>query len=549
MRRLSVLPALALIALASPAATATAAGPRALPQPPSVLPGAASASTARDDGPGWIVAGRDGRATAAIAARFDGRPLVGGAYLVQRARAHGLAAALRRAGRFVYAEPNVRTSPAVSADPLDAMPAWGGHSWRDHVVEPNLVAPTVTARSPKLFLIDSQMDVHHPEFASSNLRSEGHGVARIEHGTATIAVAGAPANGRGITGIWPDMRAINLPFDLTCSGAVSNVLRAIRQGAATINMSYGSPRLCYSEYIALQLATGRGVVLVAAAGNELAEGNPLEFPASLPHVLTVAATGPDDEPTYFSNANAAIDLSAPGENITTAIPIALDTHDGVRDGYTAMSGTSFSAPMVSAAATWVRQARPRLTAYQIAQVIRYGARDVGRRGWEPSTGYGVLDVGRSLALRAPPNDPDEPNDGIPWINGTFFKGVDPPIFSPRSRARSFGATLDVYEDPEDVYRVVMAPRSRVGISLKPSPRSGNVNLVVFSHRARSTACATLRRCANRLGRSLHGGSHRDTVTVRNHSRHAQTLYVEAYINSRERTLNARYELRVLRLRG
>ena len=34
---------------------------------------------------------------------------------------------------------------------------------------------------------------------------------------------------------------------------------------------------------------------MAAAGNEFEEGNPLEFPASLPHVVTVAATTPDDK--------------------------------------------------------------------------------------------------------------------------------------------------------------------------------------------------------------------------------------------------------------
>ena len=52
-----------------------------------------------------------------------------------------------------------------------------------------------------------------------------------------------------------------------------------------------------------------------------------------------------------------MDLSAPGVGILTAVPPALDT-DGVQDGYQAMDGTSFSAPMVSAAMAWVRAARP-----------------------------------------------------------------------------------------------------------------------------------------------------------------------------------------------
>ena len=42
-----------------------------------------------------------------------------------------------------------------------------------------------------------------------------------------------------------------------------------------------------------------------------------------------------------------------------------------------MSGTSFSSPMVAAAVAWVRAARPELTPFQAAQVVRLGARDVG----------------------------------------------------------------------------------------------------------------------------------------------------------------------------
>ena len=97
-----------------------------------------------------------------------------------------------------------------------------------------------------------------------------------------------------------------------------------------------------------------GVTLVAAAGNEFDEGNPLEFPASLPHVITVAALTPEDKSAFFSNENAAIDLGAPGVGILTAVPVAYDTEDGTADGYQGVSGTSFAAPMVAAAAAWVR---------------------------------------------------------------------------------------------------------------------------------------------------------------------------------------------------
>ena len=184
-------------------------------------------------------------------------------------------------------------------------------------------------------------------------------------------------------------------------------------------MSYGSAGLCVPEYVALQRAVKRGVVPVAAAGNEAAAGNPVEFPASLPHVLTVAAVGPDGTPTGFSNRNAAVDLSAPGSGIMTAVPPSLDD-DGTQDGYEQLSGTSFSAPMVAAAVAWVRQARPDLTADQLAQVVRLSANDVGKKGWEANSGFGVLSVGNALAKPPPPADPLEPNDDVQWVDGRRF---------------------------------------------------------------------------------------------------------------------------------
>src|SRR6185503_18406059 len=135
-------------------------------------------------------------------------------------------------------------------------------------------------------------------------------------------------------------------------------------------------------YIAIQFAVARGIVPVAAAGNEFDQGNPPEFPASLPHVLTVAAVGPDGKSSYFSNANTAVDLSAPGEQVMTAVPPALDG-DGTKDGYELQSGTSFSAPMVAAAVAWVKAVRPTLSGDQLTQAVRLSASDLGNPGWDP----------------------------------------------------------------------------------------------------------------------------------------------------------------------
>jgi hypothetical protein len=298
-------------------------------------------------------------------------------------------------------------------------------------------------------------------------------------------------------------------------------------------MSFGSRSGCYPQYVALQFAVARGIVPVAAAGNEFAEGNPLEFPASLPHVLTVAAVGPDLQPSYFSNANAAIDLAAPGESVMTAVPPAHDG-DGVADGYERQHGTSFAAPMVAAAVAWVRAARPRLTSDQVSQTVRLSARDVGPDGWDPDTGFGVLSVGRALAVPPMPRDPLEPNDDMVWVDGRAFGRPDQLLYKGGRRVQLTGL-LDAFEDPADVYRIRLRPHSRERVSADPAG-SDNVALRVYAGKAKSLRARPLRSSARRRSRT-------EAVILRNRSGRPRVYYVAVHVQGRS-DLDAAYTLRV-----
>ena len=528
----------ALSAVFSFSAPAAAALP---PQPPQLLPGDAVASSARTDPSRWIVAARPGAPSRSIARRFGARSIGGSAWVVSPSRARELAAAFERAGLLTYSEPDrlsVRRQ-APAADPLAAR-AW----WRGAVVD-SATPPAVTATSPILALIDSRLDDSHPDFAGGNTTTLGDQPLVDSHGTATAAVAGAAANGVGTAGVWPGMRALNVPLprQIRCSDSSSNIHRAVAAGAAVINMSYGSPKYCFAEYEQLQRATRAGVTLVAAAGNEFTVGNPAEFPASLPHVLTVAAVGRDYKPSYFSNANAAVDLSAPGEDVLTAVPPRFDA-DGTRDGYEALSGTSFAAPMVAAAAAWVRQARPDLSPDQVAQVVRRGARDVGRRGWDAHTGFGVLSVAGALQQQAPPVDPSEPNDGIVWIDGRAFGKPAPRLWSGRGVARRFGM-LDRFEDPIDAFRVRLPARSTVRIVLRP--RGGDPDLFVLPG---SVSGIPVGRQLDRalLASSRREGRRTETVTLRNRGGRSRNVYVFARVHATGNDLDAAYDLTIRRAR-
>ena len=115
---------------------------------------------------------------------------------------------------------------APAPDPLDARAAW-----RAAIVDPALAPPPVTPTSPLLVLVDSQLDAAHPEFAGGNVATLGGLPVASAHGTETAAVAAAPKNDVGITGVWPGMRALNVPLpeEIRCADSVTGIAARSRR--------------------------------------------------------------------------------------------------------------------------------------------------------------------------------------------------------------------------------------------------------------------------------------------------------------------------------
>lgn len=273
-------------------------------------------------------------------------------------------------------------------------------------------------------------------------------------------------------------------------------------------MSYSFPDgTCFTHFIATQFAFGLGTLLVAAAGNEFEFGNPRGRPSNDPHVLTVAALEPTLAAALFSNANDGIDLAAPGVGIPVAVPLGVDTTDGLQDGFTQLDGTSFASPLVAAAAAWVRAIRTDLTAAQVFQLMRISAIDLGPPGWDRDYGFGLVSLRDALSRPAPLDDPLEPNDDIEWIDGRHF-ARDPALLY-RRRAQTIVQRLDIEEDPIDVVAVWMPKRSRLRVDAVPI--RGNVNLEVFTRRAKTVYYRTPPRTL--VDGSYRAGSRRETLFI------------------------------------
>jgi subtilisin family serine protease len=257
----------------------------------------------------------------------------------------------------------------------------------------------------------------------------------------------------------------------------------------------------------------RGMLVVAASGNSGAQGNPLNFPANLAHVLTVAATDAMDRPAAFSSSSPGVDLAAPGVGITTAVPLSYDS-----TGYKLLDGTSFSAPIVSGAAAWVWTIRSDLDNTQVFDLLRFSARDVGTPGFDPQTGFGIVNVASALARELPVRDSAEPNDDVRLIEpGGLFPSGTPPLTS-RSKAKaSLRATLDVTEDPVDVYRVWVAPGRTVTVSAR-STQGARVRVWKPATQSVTETGAAAKRDL------MASGTH--TVSVRNASKRGAYYYAD-----------------------
>jgi hypothetical protein len=374
---------------------------------------------------------------------------------------------LRHAGLVRLAEPERRLGRLRgAADPLLPNEWWLA----------TVGAASVTAPGPgvPVAVVDTGLDFSHPEFAgrpnTAGLNAQNVvDTVNDYHGTAVASVVGAPANDIGMVGVYP--QAVLYAYDADLSGELTTgelihgIDTAAQVGRVVINISLGSTRFDPFVQDAVLSAFRRGALVVAASGNSGANGNPLTYPANLAHVLTVAATDGSGSPALFSSASQGVDLAAPGVDVTAAVPLSYSS-----TGYRQVDGTSFSAPMVSGAAALVWTARGDLDNTQLFDLMRFSARDVWTRGFDPQTGFGVLDIPNALVREEPVRDAEEPNEDVRLVKpGALFAAGTPPLTSRTKAKAALHATLDMTEDPADLYRLWVPPARSVTVSVRSTP--------------------------------------------------------------------------------
>jgi thermitase len=137
----------------------------------------------------------------------------------------------------------------------------------------------------------------------------------------------------------------------------NGVVWAANHGATVINLSLGAPGCDNTLHQAVAYAHDHGVVVVAAAGND--GSSELFSPAGYASdVIAVAATDQAGRLAPFSNYGAFVSIAAPGVDIVSTCAYSdfcIEGNTTSNSAYGKLSGTSMSAPFVSAAAALIKE--------------------------------------------------------------------------------------------------------------------------------------------------------------------------------------------------
>jgi subtilisin family serine protease len=252
----------------------------------------------------------------------------------------------------------------------------------------------------KIAVIDSGVDEANAEIAGSvaeNFNALATPMAPHMHGT---AIAGLIAAHGKLLGAAPNAKILAVrAFDPagTSAGAEGTTFAILKgldwaaaEGARVINMSFAGPN-DPAIHRALEAATKKGIVLIAAAGNAGAKSPPL-YPAADVNVIAVTATDADDKLFEQANRGNHIAVAAPGAQLLVATP----------DGYEMSSGTSFSAAEVSGIVGLMLERRGDLSPAQVRGILLATAKDLGPKGRDPLFGAGLADALAALNAEAIP---------------------------------------------------------------------------------------------------------------------------------------------------
>lgn len=313
-----------------------------------------------------------------------------------------------------------------------------------------------------------------------------------DHGAAVASLIAAQQDGIGVMGVSPSsgVRLYN-PFDKSGTSNWSDVLKGLEklygQKATVTNASLGIPGWTLSaEWGPILTALDdkkHGFVLVKAAGNDgVAQSTDVAWPSGFGapnNLLVVGSAGPTNEISQFSNTPGEACILASGtcqeqnklKYRFLVAPGELMLVEDNQGGVTRMTGTSFSAPLVTGTIALLQSRWPWLKDYadETVQIVLRSATDLGDPGVDPVYGWGMLNA---EAAQSPLNFDDlivfkpfvyngkkvhADKDGPNWTAANLKAAIQTP--GQLDQWQQQNAFLVVFENVGNTYRDFLIPLS------------------------------------------------------------------------------------------
>ncbi|MUT65554.1 S8 family peptidase [Paenibacillus sp. NEAU-GSW1] len=264
-------------------------------------------------------------------------------------------------------------------------------AWNFFAIQAPQVWKRTLGSGIKLAIIDTGIAPH------PNLRIAG-GINTINggsyaddngHGTHVAGIA-AGTGKKGFQGVAPKVNLYAVKaLDSSGAGYVSDIIDGIewciRNNMDIINMSFGLESGDSSETLrnSIKKAVGKGIVVIASAGNSGPNNGALDEPAAFPETISVAATTKTNRIANFSSRGEGIVISAPGDSIRST---------WMNGAFFTVSGTSMACPHVAGGVALLLALKPNLSPSEIKSLLKKNAMnlsDIPRT----AQGSGLLQLG------------------------------------------------------------------------------------------------------------------------------------------------------------
>jgi subtilisin family serine protease len=244
-------------------------------------------------------------------------------------------------------------------------------------------------------VIDTGVDASQPDLAGVVLpgvnlvNGDASSTDDNGHGTSVAGVIAALAdNGIGGSGVCGScsilpIKAMGANGNGDLATVAAGIVRATDMGARVIDLSLGGPTGMDALKQAVDYASSKGALVVAAAGNS-GHGAPF-YPAGYPNVLSVGATDKLDHLYSWSEHGQWVRVTAPGCNVAPQL----------HGGYGNFCGTSSATPLAAGLAGLMLAQSPHATSAQLIAAMQKTARHV-------KTGVRFGRINATAALRAVP---------------------------------------------------------------------------------------------------------------------------------------------------